>query len=165
MVERIQRWVSAGHKVAPIEKMMIPIVHALGQKDRELIQRDQLALFAFGQIEAGVVQSTEQHLIELNDLLTQSYLWVLGSYEIIRSICERLDGDPRQKAARDAKHIFERVRMPLAKMVTANRYKADSPIAYPAMNMQHGIAWQVQEDVFVPRFEMSETFLSFLESL
>lgn len=165
MVERVQRWVSAGLKVAPIEKMMLPVVHALGQKDCELIQRDQMALFAFSQIEARAIQSTDRHAIEFNDLLTQSYFWVLGAYEIIRSICERLDGDSRQKEARDAKHIFERVRMPLAKMATANRYKADSPIAYPALNMRHGIAWQVQKDVFVTRFELSETFLSFLEGL
>ena len=70
-----------------------------------------------------------------------------------------------QTIPRDAKHIFERVRMPLAKMATANRYKADSPIAYPALNMRHGIAWQVREDVFITRFELSETFLSFLEGL
>ena len=75
MVERVQRWVSTGFKVAPIEKMMLPVIHALGHKDCELIQRDQMALFAVGQIEARAIQSTERHAIEFNDLLTQSYLW------------------------------------------------------------------------------------------
>lgn len=165
MDDRVQRWVSAGYKAAPIEMMMLPVIHALGQKDLELIRRDQIALNTFSQIEARAIQPTEQHAMEFNDLLTQSYLWVLGSYEIIRSICERLDGDSRQQVARDAKHVFERVRMPLAKMATANRYKADSPIAYPAMNTQHGIAWQVHETVFITRYELSETFLNFLEGL
>lgn len=165
MVDRIQRWVSAGHKAGPIETMMIPIIHALGQKDCELIQRDQGNLVVIQQLRMGATQGTEQQAMDFNDLLTQSYLWVLGAYEIIRSICQRLEGDSRQQAARDAKYIFERVRMPLAKMETGRRYSGDSPIAYPAMNMEHGIAWQVQQDVFISRFELSETFLNFLESL
>jgi hypothetical protein len=142
--------------------MMLPVIHALGFKDRELIQRDQATLDTLNQ---GASQGTEQQMLELNDLLTQSYLWVLGAYEIIRSISQRLEGDSRQQAARDAKYIFERVRMPLAKMETGKRFSGDSPIAYPALNMEHGIAWQVQQDVFISRFELSETFLRFLEGL
>ncbi|WP_137201524.1 hypothetical protein [Pseudomonas sp. CFBP13528] len=165
MVDRMQRWVSAGHKAAPIEKMMPPVIHALGHKDCELIQRDRRALEIHNLTEAGVIHPTEQHMMEFNDLLTQSYLWVLGSYEIIRSICERLEGDPRHSIAREAKHVFERVRMPLAKMATASRYRADSPIAYPALNLDCGIAWQVQESVFITRHELSDTFLNFLEAL
>ncbi|NMX69894.1 hypothetical protein HBO15_21305 [Pseudomonas sp. WS 5111] len=165
MVDRMQRWVTAGHKTSHIEIMMIPVIHALGHKDCELIQRDQHALDIHHQIETGAIQFNEQLMAEFNDLHLQSYLWVLGSYEIIRSICERLEGDPRQKIARDAKHFFERVRMPLAKMATANRYREDSPIAYPALNMEHGVAWQVQETVFITRYELSDTFLNFLEAL
>lgn len=165
MGNRMQRWVTAGHKTSHIEIMMIPVIHALGHKDCELIQRDRRALDIHHQTETGAIQFNELHMMEFNDLLTQSYLWVLGAYEIIRSVCERLEGDPRHSTAREAKRVFERVRMPLAKMATADRYREDSPIAYPALNLDHGIAWQVQETVFITRYELSDTFLNFLEAL
>jgi hypothetical protein len=60
---------------------------------------------------------------------------------------------------------FERLRMPLAKFEAAGRHKkTDLKIAYPALNSQHGIAWQVSENTFISRGELADEFLALLES-
>ena len=109
--------------------------------------------------------SSSSDLGALSYHITLSYLWVLGAYEIIRSIRQR-----NKKAGLNDEKLtsllrkFERLRMPLAKFEPANRHKrTDSEIAYPALNDLHGITWQISEEVFISRGELANEFLSLLE--
>ena len=54
--------------------------------------------------------------------------------------------------------------MPLAKFEPAERHqKTDFHIAYPVLNSDYGVAWQVSEDAFISRGELADQFLHLLE--
>ena len=62
------------------------------------------------------------------------------------------------------KKEFNRLRIPLAKMEPASAHKeTDSHIAYPAINRQKGIAWQVAQNVYITRQELADRLLAALE--
>ncbi|WP_246356603.1 hypothetical protein [Pseudomonas gingeri] len=102
--------------------------------------------------------------------VTQSYLWVLGAYEVVRTLTQRMSenqcNDPSQvfENFRQVKTRFARVRVPLAKFEPASIHKkTDSHIAYPGFSFNLGIAWQVSEGVIVSRRELSDALLNALE--
>jgi hypothetical protein len=109
--------------------------------------------------------------VEFSGRLTLSYLWVLGAYEIVRTLDQRTReasaGTPSPVAERitATKHLFERVRIPLAKFKAARRNPNDSPIAYPAVSPVHGIAWLVADNSFISRRQLSDAFLALLSDL
>ena len=87
-------------------------------------------------------------------------LFVLGSS---RSDCTvlalLLDTYATRLLTERLKHRFERIRIPLAKMELARRHPTDDPIAYPAINLELGVASQVAEDTFITRRELSDALL------
>ena len=109
--------------------------------------------------------------VELSGRLTLSYLWVLGAYKIVRTLDQRTReasaGTPSPAAERitATKHLFERVRIPLAQFEASRRNPNDSPIAYPAVSPVHGIAWLVADNTFVSRRQLSDAFLALLSDL
>jgi hypothetical protein len=70
-----------------------------------------------------------------------------------------LRDDEHVAHTRDLKHRLERIRVPLAKMEPARRYPTDERIAYPTINLERGIAWQIAEDTVVTRRELSDALL------
>jgi len=146
---------------------MTPVIQSLGRLDAELITKD-VAYLALPQAEREKVDTS----FELTDRVRDSYLWVLGAYEIVRSIDQRrrdnsgLVGEAAAKIIIDVKHKFERVRIPLAKFEPAKRYSdTDSSVALPGIDRDHGIAWRVSEDVFITRRELSDAFMELLRSI
>lgn len=103
--------------------------------------------------------------LQLNDRMTQSYLWVLGGYELIRSATQRMAGRPLESEFRSVKNQFNRLRIPLAKFEAASRHPEDSPIAFPALNEHYGAAWQLGRDEFITRRELSDSLLALAERL
>ncbi len=104
--------------------------------------------------------------------IRKRYLWVLGVYEIVRSIDQRcrttpeLVDDAAARIVRSAKHGFERLRVPLAKFEAARRFRdTDSTIAFPALQPEHGIAWRISENVFIASRELSDCFMYTLRAL
>lgn len=56
--------------------------------------------------------------------------------------------------------------MPLAKMEPARAHKeTDSSTAYPVVNLERGIGWQVAAEVFVTRQELADGLLACLDAL
>ena len=113
-------------------------------------------------------RNTIPEAIRATDRRTLSYLWVLGAYEVVRTMHERAVAANDAMAGKigNVKHRFERVRIPLAKMEPARRHKdTDSPIAYPAIHRDLGIAWQLTADEFVTRRELSDAMLELLTEL
>lgn len=162
---RYAEWVRLSHRTARFEKFMVVTVQGLGKFDAKLMARDAAYL--------GLSEEKREEWdisLDLTDRFTDSYLWVLGAYEIIRAIDQRCLADPSLienfASIRDAKHFFERVRIPLAKFEAARRFSdTDSTIAYPSLTLEHGIAWQVANDVFISRGELSECFIELLRKM
>jgi hypothetical protein len=139
-------------------------IQGLGRIDVALVASDELFIADF----ENNRNSLDENL-KLNDRFTLSYLWVLGGYEVVRTICQRIkekrDGIPNEVEAKfeELKKEFNRLRVPLAKMEPASRHKnTDSHFAYPAINTK-GIAWQVSQDVFITRRDLADRFLDALE--
>lgn len=157
--ERYPRWVKASHRLARYEPFMVPTVQGLGQID------DRLSIIDAKYVAGEGYCSEEFGVFDLTEHITMSYLWVLGAYEILRVIDqrERRANSPGWASISKVHREFARLRMPLAKFVKADRHKSDSHVAYPALNSQYGVAWQVAENTFISRGELSDHFLVLLE--
>src|SRR4030042_3487944 len=83
--ERIERWVKASQGVGRIEAFMIVVVQGLGRVDSKLIEEYRLWMEQSDNSDNAAIAKS----IKLTDLFTLSYLWVLGAYELIRTISER----------------------------------------------------------------------------
>jgi hypothetical protein len=153
---RFERWVKASFVTARYEHFMPATVQGLGRIDQILYVEDQ-------RLVSEPLESAEPSDLTLH--ITLSHLWVLGAYEVLRTIHQRCrEGGGVDESVRDVLRRFERLRIPLAKFEPAGRHKeTDTKIAYPALNAQYGVAWQVAEDVFIPRGELSDEFLMLLE--
>jgi len=164
-IERLNRWIRASYATALIEPAMLFQIQGLGKIDAVLFSKDLM----FREIrDENNTDSVDW--MDLNDSITLSYLWVLGSYEIIRTLNERFGekdkSSPHYIKSLDLKKLFARLRVPLAKFEPEKRHSStDAKVAYPALNSTHGIAWQISAEHFVPRGELSEAFISFMEWL
>jgi hypothetical protein len=92
----------------------------------------------------------------------KAHLWVLGAYELVRMISQRLReneelAQPKsiEKVA-EAKRLFERVRIPMAKLEASKRYgKTDFEIAYAGIGPR-GLGWKVSPEVIIYQEELSD---------
>lgn len=162
---RFERWVNASFSTVQFEQFMVIAVQGLGRLDVSLVEDDESFLADFEQNKYSSVES-----LKFNERLTLSYLWVLGSYELVRSICQRIKesraGCPDEVANSfgELKKEFNRLRIPLAKMEPASAHvNTDSHIAYPMLHTQKGIAWQVAQNVFITRRDLADRLLATLE--
>lgn len=163
---RYERWIKASIPTAKYELFMVSAIQSLGRLDIKLIEEDNDFLIEFEKNRNSLEANDK-----LNDRMTISYLWVLGAYEAIRTITQRIreseDLVSQNIASEfsDLKRKFNRLRVPLAKMEPASAHRAtDSHIAYPGIDLEHGIAWQVAENTYISRRELSDNFLNVLES-
>lgn len=164
--ERWQQWVTVSRALEQIEVWFITIVQMLGNLDCTLILEDK---------NFSALQSTQKATIEesmgLTDRYAQSYLWVLGLYELVRTLDERLKKEPAvvdasfSKKITLLKHKIARLRMPLAKLEPSSKHKTDSPIAYPAMHNTLGISWHVAANTFISRRELSDEALALFSAI
>ncbi|MEB3900127.1 hypothetical protein ODI84_08040 [Pseudomonas putida] len=151
---RFNKWIIASHQFARIEPFLAPVLQGLGRLDCQLIAQDAEFLAKTNEERASILTS-----IQLNDRVTQSYLWVLGGYEFIRTVNQRLRGLALEQETGAVKNQFNRLRVPLAKLEAARRSPDDSPIAFPALNESLGIAWQIGPQDFITRRELSDSLL------
>ncbi|MBP2031211.1 hypothetical protein J2755_002174 [Methanohalophilus levihalophilus] len=174
LFERYKKWVDGGHALSEIEPFMVPVVHGIGQIDRKLIFNDTMYCELIAK--TGSTGSTDEENMEYNEHIMISYLWVLGAYEIVRSIDQRVDknrgGDPElldedlNARVKKVKKNFERIRIPLAKFEPARSHEdTDAPIAYPYTHMDLGFAWRVSQDTFISRRELSNDLLELLVAI
>ncbi len=104
------------------------------------------------------------------DHLLLSYLWVLGAYELVRSIDQQCGdsakaiGQPLVKEIRAVKQLFARVRVPLAKFEPARAHRdTDWRIAWPNVQPDSGIGWRVAADTVISRRLLADRLLEALE--
>ena|ERR1700687_2623634 len=161
----LERWVRASFATAKFEDVMVIVVQGLGRLDVSLREGDRLFLANFEENRNSVVES-----LKLSERFTLSYLWVLGAYELVRAICQRIREnraavpDEVARSFATLKSEFARLRMPLAKMEAAKAHKnTDSKIAFSVLDTTKGIAWQVSQDVFITRQDLADRLLAALE--
>jgi hypothetical protein len=171
---RMLRWIEASRFLEIVEPFMIVVAQGLGRLDINLIRGDQqLEGQVKRQHSSPATMSPDEHSslsVNMMEQLTLSYLWVLGAYELVRSIDQRcrdnppLLGNTANIKFAEIKHTFERLRVPLAKFEPSRRYKdTDSTIAWPVIHKKLGSSWKVATDVVISRRELSDNLLNLLE--
>src|SRR3954452_25483149 len=164
--DRFQRWVDASSAAGAIEPFMTDLVQGLGRFDCRLIEEDA-RFTALNQEQSSSLQESTR----LADRLTLSYFWMLAAYELVRTLDQRWRTGattlPDEFGSRVTalKRRMERLRIPLAKMETTRRFPTDSPIAYPTIRRDFGIAWHIAQDTYITRRELSDQLLDFLVDL
>jgi len=162
---KLEQWIEAARAVETIEPWLIPVIQGLGRLDAHLIEAaDHFA----GQTPAE--RQTLHESLRLTDRVTLAYLWVLGTYEVVRTLDQRIRAEPVKlawcKAAdfNGVKKQLTRLRIPLAKFEAAKAHKAtDRSIAYPALRDPTGVvAWNVGRDTFIERKDLSDIVLKAL---
>jgi hypothetical protein len=163
--DRFERWLKVSIGLARFEPFLMNLVQGIGEMDARLCKMDSILVKKYQ--EHGDVRD-DYDLIQNH--LTQSYLWVLGAYEIVRTLTQRIrenqDDDPAEvlELFQHTKRHFARLRIPLAKFEPASAHKAtDHHIAYPGFHYDLGIAWEINQDVVISRQELSDRFLETLE--
>ncbi|WP_144290412.1 hypothetical protein [Chitinilyticum litopenaei] len=162
---RYNRWKRASFALIQIEPFLATTLQQLGKIDASLYEKDH----RYREIRERNNATTEEWN-ELNDSMTMAYLWVLGAYEVIRTIDQRfrelgLHASGQYQQSTKVKRSFERVRIPLAKLEPPRKHNTDKGFAYPALNAAHGLGWIVADDVIISRGELSTQLLEFLENL
>jgi uncharacterized protein (DUF2461 family) len=164
--DRYQHWIDASSAAGAAEPFMTPLVQGLGRFDCHLIHED--ARFA------ALNQEQSSSLRErslLTDRVALSYFWVLAAYELVRTLDQRWRTGattlPDEFGSRVTalKRRMERLRIPLVKMETARRFPTDSPLAYPTISRDFGVAWHIAQDTYITRRELSDQLLDFLTDL
>ncbi|MGE8482269.1 MAG: hypothetical protein ACN6Q5_06645 [Pseudomonas sp.] len=162
--DRFERWIKVSIGLMRFEPHLMGLVQSLGDMDAKLCGTDEKLLDDYCQ------KNISPDYEDIQGHVTQSYLWVLGAYEVVRTLTQRMSenqcNDPPQvfENFRQVKARFARVRVPLAKFEPASIHKkTDSHIAFPGFAFDLGIAWQVSEGVIISRRELSDALLNALE--
>lgn len=163
---RYKEWIEVSFALGKAEPFFIPTIQGLGRLDSKLIYADAKSSPPQGKT-FYIDESAE-----LTDRFTYSFLWVLGAYELIRTLDQRCRANPMllgeeiNNKVNILKHKIGRLRVPLAKMEPARKYKeTDEPIAYPAFHKTLGISWRISNTTYITRRELSDEALSLFEEI
>jgi hypothetical protein len=162
--ERNKRWVEASLGLERIEPFMIGVVQGLGMLDCKLVPEDG----RYEQLSEAERFTIEEGL-KLTDRVALSFLWVMGAYELIRTIAQRHRTDnifvvgAVVESLKMLKRKLERLRIPLAKMESARAYPNDAAIPREYTMPGWGVAWRVSEGELISRRLLSDGLLGLVE--
>ncbi len=151
------RWTRQSNKLRPVNFALQIQAQHLGRIDAQLIDAH--------------IPENDGCIDQLTDHITISYLWVLGAFELIRTLDQRarskeLYSPEDRDRIRDLKKQFMRIRVPLAKLEPARAHeKTDNPVAWPTFADQAGVGWMIAKGKFVTRKDLADRLLEMLESL
>lgn len=159
------RWNRASWSLAGIFPPILLVVQGLGAHDVMLRLIDS-------SIEPFAKLQKDSPGLDLNAHLTQSYLWVLGVYEITRTIAQHgeedvtLFSDTDLAKVRELKNAFARIRVPLAKLEPARKHRdTDYSFPWPAFGPGRGTEWAVSPTVIIFRSQLADAFLDVFETI
>lgn len=161
-LERNARWVDASLKFLNFDEFFVMTIQGLGKLDSKLVVEDE---------RITKHKQPSNPMGDVGDHLTLSYLWVLGAYEVIRSLCQRSQEDSTffakyRKDLLKLKVEFTRIRIPLAKFEPAKKFAdTDSHVAYPGFHVVLGTSWQLSENVWINRRTLSDSMLTLFERM
>lgn len=175
--ERFERWIKVSVGLARFDAFLPSILISLSEIDIDLCKKDLELVEKYkegGDISKDYISESESGSGyvhgSIHRHLTDSYLWILGAYEVVRTLTQfikdKKDDDPIEVLERfqNARNRFARLRVPLAKLEAAKHHKdTDFRIAYPGFDYDVGIAWTVSEELTISRQELSDLFLETLE--
>jgi len=159
--DRMERWVKVSYKFASL----YPVNSA--EQFGSVITIQKLARFEhdIDVLEEEYRSKRSQGLSEvpgeLDRITTYSYLWVLGAYEIIRTLAQKTQHALHIKT-RDE---FARLRIPLAKLEPSKKH-ASSDFAFPEpvfFSASHEVGWTLNPNLVMTRKQLSEALLESLE--
>ena len=160
--ERNKRWIKVSHKFEFFNPLVATTIQGLGSLDSKLIIEDE------NLIKTGKPKNPWG---DLKDLFTLSYLWVLGAYELIRSIEQKSKDDSLffQGFKQDLKNVkldFARIRIPLSKFEPASSHSdTDYSFAYPVLVSGLGLGWKISEQFWISRRELADKLLILFEKM
>lgn len=159
--DRRNEWIAHSYKLKEVDELFELPYQGLATVDARLVVED-----------SKIIAGTPSNPFgDLSDHLTQSYLWVLGAYEIIRTLSQLADSGSGNKYGskkddiRVVKHEFEKVRIPLAKFEAAKRNPGGYTFAYPVIDRQLGVGWLIGNNTYVSRKLLSDMFLKLIKEL
>jgi len=161
-IERNKRWVNVSGKFENFEPFMVITIQGLGKLDSQLVVEDEKI------IKQGEPSNPTG---DLGEHLTLSYLWVLGAYEVIRTLSQKMRDDPslfpsQKNELYNLKVEFERIRIPLAKFEPAQKFAtSDNHFATPGFHIELGVSWQVSKTDWVNRRTLSDNMLNLFEAM
>jgi len=168
-MNRHERWTKASQGAEKIAGFASIQVQMLGRLDIELIEEDESKRSILNPEDRGSIAQDKSLLFMRH--CTLSYLWVLGGYEIIRTVAERsqkgliADSNLLERIS-DTKNSFSRLRIPLAKFVAEDRHKnTDYPFAWPSTHNTLGVSWKISDNLFISRRQLSDDLLFVLETI
>lgn len=173
--ERFERWIKVSVGLARFDAFLPSILISLSEIDIDLCKKDLELVEKYkegGDISKDYISESGSGYVHgsIHRHLTDSYLWILGAYEVVRTLTQfikdKKDDDPIEVLERfqNARNRFARLRVPLAKLEAAKHHKdTDFRIAYPGFDYDVGIAWTVSEELTISRQELSDLFLETLE--
>jgi hypothetical protein len=164
--DRYQRWIDSSSVSGAVEPFMVPLVQGLGRFDCHLIHEET----RFAALNPEQSSSARERTL-LSDRVTLSYFWVLTAYELVRTLDQRWRigattlPDEFGSRVTALKRRMERLRIPLVKLETARRFPTDSPLGYPTISRDFGVAWHIAQDTYITRRELADQLLNFLADL
>lgn len=156
------RWIREGKDShIPHHVQMLGIVDA---ELRGIRQEDLFDSFGSPIEDSYGIRVLERHQIK-------AHLWVLGAYELVRMMSQRLR-ENEELAQTDSilkvnetKKLFERVRVPMAKLEPSKRHgKSDFDVAYAGMGPR-GLGWKVSADTIIYQEELSDALYDMFSHL
>ncbi|MHB8455407.1 MAG: hypothetical protein ACYDDO_12085 [Acidiferrobacterales bacterium] len=168
--ERYKDWVRVSFHWIRDEDSAFQVPHhiqILGIEDAELRGIRKCDLFHTD----GLPKKDEHGILFHERYQIKAHLWVLGAYELVRMIAQRMKDDSSlttDKAIdviQDTKKLFERVRVPLAKMEASERnQKTDFNIAYAGIGPD-GLAWKVSDETIISQEQLSNALHRMLATI
>lgn len=179
--QRQNLWLGGAHALHAIHPEWVGYVQQLAHLDKELQDKEDLYLQT-AHIYPGITYSNladKEYVGRFADRVqsrsrdtTMAQLWVLGCYEIVRTIKEYIDKNPGfvedgiKDEILETKRQFERIRMPLAKLQPFRKTRdTDYPFAFPGYTDTAGMAWRVSPDCIIKRAALAERFAIMLDKL
>lgn len=159
--QRRAKWIENQYPLVEIHEMLLIPYQGLARIDARLVVEDKNI----------VNENSTEFQGDIGPHLTQSYLWVLGAYEIIRTMSQYADKVENTKISqykeeiRRLKHTFERIRTPLAKFEAARKNREGYTYAYPIFDKVLGTCWRISNTEFISRKILSDDFLKTMELL
>lgn len=160
-IERRNCWIEHQGALDRVQGLLCAPYQGIAWIDAFLVKEDRRLIAGE---EIGFMGDLSQHF-------TQAYLWVLGAYEIVRTISQFSDKNENSVLSehkdeiRKLKHKFELVRMPLAKFEAPRRNPDGYTFAWPIIDKSKGTGWLISEGVYITRRELSDEFLKLMKRL
>jgi hypothetical protein len=121
--------------------------------------------------EENIPIEDEYGILKLERFQIKAHLWVLGAYELVRMISQRVRENPELASdssileIQETKKLFERVRVPLAKLEASKRHeKTDFEVAFAGVGPE-GLGWKINEDLIIYQEELSDRLFAMFSAI